>query len=147
MLAEHGDGARVLAGGQSLIAMLNLRLVDPGILIDIARMPELGAIRDLGDKIEVGAAVTQNRLLAWPELADKLPLLAVALPNRRPLPDPQQRHGVRLDRACRSELGNSAVARGAGGRGSAPLGNAARACLPPPISSETCFPPPASPTN
>ncbi len=81
MLAEYGDGARVLAGGQSLIAMLNLRLVDPGVLIDIARMPELESIRDLGDKIEVGAAVTQNKLLAWPGLAEKLPLLAVALPN------------------------------------------------------------------
>ncbi len=81
LLAEYGDEARVLAGGQSLIAMLNLRLVDPGLLIDIARMPELDAIRDLGDKIEVGAAVTQNKLLGWPGLAAKLPLLAVALPN------------------------------------------------------------------
>jgi 2-furoyl-CoA dehydrogenase FAD binding subunit len=81
LLAEYGDESRVLAGGQSLIAMLNLRLVDPGLLIDIARMPELDQIRDLGDTIEVGAAVTQNKLLAWPELAAKLPLLAVALPN------------------------------------------------------------------
>ena len=44
LLAEHGDDARVLAGGQSLIAMLNLRLVDPGVLIDIARIA--GARRD-----------------------------------------------------------------------------------------------------
>jgi 2-furoyl-CoA dehydrogenase FAD binding subunit len=81
VLAEHGDGARVLAGGQSLMAMLNLRLVEPGVLIDIARIAELDAIRDLGDTIEVGAAVTQNKLLNWPDLASKLPLLAVALPN------------------------------------------------------------------
>jgi 2-furoyl-CoA dehydrogenase FAD binding subunit len=81
VLAEHGDGARVLAGGQSLMAMLNLRLVDPGVLVDIARIGELDVIRDLGDKIEVGAAVTQNKLLNWPELAAKLPLLAAALPN------------------------------------------------------------------
>ena len=80
LLAEHGDDARVLAGGQSLMAMLNLRLADPAVLIDIARIAELDAIRDLGDRIEVGAAVTQNKLLAWPELADKLPLLAAALP-------------------------------------------------------------------
>jgi 2-furoyl-CoA dehydrogenase FAD binding subunit len=80
LLAEYGDEARVLAGGQSLMAMLNLRLVDPGVLVDIARIGELDAIRDLGDKIEVGAAVTQNNLLAWPELAKKLPLLAAALP-------------------------------------------------------------------
>lgn len=79
-LAECGDDARILAGGQSLMAMLNLRLVDTDLLIDIARVAELDQIRDLGDRIEIGAAVTQNRLLAWPELAAKLPLLAAALP-------------------------------------------------------------------
>ena len=79
-LAEHGEEARILAGGQSLMAMLNLRLVDAAVLIDIARIAELGRIRDLGDKIEVGAAVTQNQLLAWPDLSNKLPLLAAALP-------------------------------------------------------------------
>jgi 2-furoyl-CoA dehydrogenase FAD binding subunit len=81
LLAEYGDDARVLAGGQSLMAMMNLRLADPAVLVDIARIKELDGIRDLGDKIEVGAAVTQNKLLAWPELKAKLPLLAVALPN------------------------------------------------------------------
>ncbi|MBN8966445.1 MAG: FAD binding domain-containing protein, partial [Rhizobiales bacterium] len=80
LLAEYGDDARVLAGGQSLMAMMNLRLADPAVLIDIARVEEMRHIRDLGDKIEVGAAVIQNRLLAWPELKAKLPLLAVALP-------------------------------------------------------------------
>jgi 2-furoyl-CoA dehydrogenase FAD binding subunit len=80
LLAEYGDDARVLAGGQSLMAMLNLRLADPSVLIDIARIPELDAIRDLGGRIEVGAAVTQNKLLSWPQLADALPLLAAALP-------------------------------------------------------------------
>jgi 2-furoyl-CoA dehydrogenase FAD binding subunit len=80
LLAERGEDARVLAGGQSLMAMLNLRLADPTMLIDIARMAELDGIRDLGDKIEIGAAVTQNKLLAWPGLANKLPLLADALP-------------------------------------------------------------------
>jgi 2-furoyl-CoA dehydrogenase FAD binding subunit len=81
LLTEYGDDARVLAGGQSLMAMMNLRLADPSVLIDIARIPELDQIRDLGNRIEVGAAVTQNKLLAWPKLADKLPLVAVALPN------------------------------------------------------------------
>ncbi|MGD0023701.1 MAG: FAD binding domain-containing protein [Xanthobacteraceae bacterium] len=80
VLAEYGDEARILAGGQSLMAMLNLRLANPAVLVDIARIPELDTIRDFGDKIEVGAAVTQNRLLAWPDLAKKLPLLAAALP-------------------------------------------------------------------
>jgi 2-furoyl-CoA dehydrogenase FAD binding subunit len=80
LLAEYGDAARVLAGGQSLVPMLNLRLIDPDVLIDISRITELDAIRDLGDTIEVGAAVTQNKLLAWPQLEQNLPLVAAALP-------------------------------------------------------------------
>jgi 2-furoyl-CoA dehydrogenase FAD binding subunit len=80
LLAEHGEEARVLAGGQSLMAMMNLRLADPAMLIDIVRIAGLDMIRDRGDTIEVGAAVTQNKLLAWPELSKKLPLLAAALP-------------------------------------------------------------------
>jgi 2-furoyl-CoA dehydrogenase FAD binding subunit len=60
--------------------MLNLRLIDAGVLIDIARLAALDAIRDLGNAIEIGAAVTQNTLLAWPQLAEKLPLVAAALP-------------------------------------------------------------------
>jgi 2-furoyl-CoA dehydrogenase FAD binding subunit len=80
LLAEYGDDARVLAGGQSLVAMLNLRLVEPAVLIDITRIAELADIREVDGKVEVGAAVTQNRLMTWPSLAVKLPLLAAALP-------------------------------------------------------------------
>ena len=80
LLAEHGDDARVLAGGQSLMAMLNLRLAEPEVLIDVSRLAELDTIRENGGKIEVGAAVTQNKLLAWPALAEKLPLVAKMLP-------------------------------------------------------------------
>ena len=79
VLAEHGDDARVLAGGQTLLAMLNLRLVGR-VLVDITRIAELDVISEVDGKVEVGAAVTQNRLLAWPALAEKLPLLAAALP-------------------------------------------------------------------
>ena len=60
--------------------MLNLRLIDPAALIDISRIAGLDAIRDRGNIIEIGAAVTQNKLLAWPQLKLKLPLLAAALP-------------------------------------------------------------------
>ncbi len=80
LLAQYGDAARILAGGQSLMAMLNLRLLEPAVLIDISRIRELSDIREVGAKVEVGAAVTQNRLLAWPRLKEKLPLLAAALP-------------------------------------------------------------------
>jgi 2-furoyl-CoA dehydrogenase FAD binding subunit len=80
VLAAHGDVASVLAGGQSLMAMLNLRLAEPAVLIDIGRLAELDFIRAADDAIEIGAAVTQNRLMEWPDLAAKLPLLAAALP-------------------------------------------------------------------
>jgi len=79
-LAEHGDKARVLAGGQSLVAMLNFRLLAPQALIDIGGLEELDDIRRADGRLEIGAAVTQNRLLAEPGLARELPLLAAALP-------------------------------------------------------------------
>ena len=80
LLAEYGDDARILAGGQSLVPMLNLRLVDASVLIDISRIAGLDAIRDLGRHVEIGASVTQNKLMAWPQLLEKLSLLAAALP-------------------------------------------------------------------
>ena len=80
MLAEHGEDARILAGGQTLIAMLNLRVVEAPVLIDITRIRELDAIREVDGTVEVGATVTQNRLLQLPSLAEKLPLLHAVLP-------------------------------------------------------------------
>ncbi len=80
LLAEYGEDARILAGGQSLLPMLNLRLIDAAVLIDISRIAALDAIRDAGGMIEIGAAVTQNKLMGRPQLKDKLPLLAAALP-------------------------------------------------------------------
>jgi 2-furoyl-CoA dehydrogenase FAD binding subunit len=80
VLAEYGDAANVLAGGQSLMAMLNLRVAEPAVLVDISRLAELDFIRAVDGMIEVGAAVTQNQLKGWPELVGKLPLLAAVLP-------------------------------------------------------------------
>lgn len=79
-LAQFADRASVLAGGQSLMPMLNFRVAMPDVLVDIARIPELGRIRIDGDWIEIGAAVRQATLLAWPSLARELPLIALALP-------------------------------------------------------------------
>jgi 2-furoyl-CoA dehydrogenase FAD binding subunit len=89
LLAEYGDDARILAGGQSLVPMLNLRLIEASVLIDISRIAALDDIQDNvgtafmlnpGEAVEVGAAVTQNKLMAWPQLKAKLPLVAAALP-------------------------------------------------------------------
>ena len=80
ILAEHGEDARILAGGQTLIAMLNLRVVEAPVLIDITRIREFDAIREVDGTVEIGATVTQNRLLQWPSLVEKLPLLHAVVP-------------------------------------------------------------------
>lgn len=80
LLAEHGEAARICAGGQSLSAMLNMRLASPDLLIDISGIDDLKTIAVRDGAIEVGAAVTQDALLRWPELATAQPLLALMLP-------------------------------------------------------------------
>ena len=79
-LSEHGDDARVLAGGQSLVAMLNMRLVAPEVIVDISRVPELATITRREDSIAIGAAVTQAATERFDGLEAHLPLLARALP-------------------------------------------------------------------
>ena len=79
-LAEDGNDARVIAGGQTLLPMLSMRLARPKVLIDIMHLPELQKIKAVGSVIRIGAAVRQADLLAWPELAKSQPLLAAALP-------------------------------------------------------------------
>ena len=79
-LAEDGNDARVIAGGQTLLPMLSMRLARPKVLIDIMHLPELQKIKADGSVIRIGAAVRQAELLAWPELAKSQPLLAAALP-------------------------------------------------------------------
>ncbi len=58
LLAERAGEARVIAGGQSLVAMMNLRVASPGMLIDISRLPELSAVSDEADMVTLGACVT-----------------------------------------------------------------------------------------
>ncbi len=80
-LSEAGDEARILAGGQTLTPMLNMRLVEPAMLVDISRLPALDYIRVDNGAIEIGAAATQSALETWPDLAEQSPLLAKALPH------------------------------------------------------------------
>ena len=61
-LARHAGGARLLAGGQSLGPMLNLRLVRPPMLVAIAHLPELGAVAEEADAVTIGAAVTHSAI-------------------------------------------------------------------------------------
>lgn len=80
LLAELGDGAKVLAGGQSLIPMLSLRLAVFDHLVDIGRIGELAGIRVAGDVVTVGAGTTQSSIEASPELTAAVPLLSRATP-------------------------------------------------------------------
>ena len=81
LLAEYGDDARILAGGQSLLPMLNLRLIDPAVLIDVSRIAALESIRDLGPTIEIGATVTQIVVLISKDFMKLIGLaILIALP-------------------------------------------------------------------
>lgn len=80
-LTRYGEDARLLAGGQSLIAMLNMRLLEPRVIADISRIEALSAINEIGEQIRIGAGVTQSDLLRWPNLQKKVPLLASTLPH------------------------------------------------------------------
>ena len=79
VLDAHGDDAKVLAGGQSLIAMLNMRLLAPAILVDISAIGALERIERDGERVEIGAGVTQARLARWRATESALPLGARAL--------------------------------------------------------------------
>ncbi|MDE2229066.1 MAG: FAD binding domain-containing protein [Alphaproteobacteria bacterium] len=79
-LAQEGGNARILAGGQSLLPMLNMRLARPTVLIDIMGVDEWRAVDRDGDVLRIGAAVRQVALEQDPDLARFQPLLAAALP-------------------------------------------------------------------
>ena len=76
-LADNPD-ARILAGGQSLIAMMNLRLVRPACLIDINRVPELGYIREEGAGVAIGALARHNEVKHAALVQARCPLLTEA---------------------------------------------------------------------
>ena len=80
LLGELGDGAKALAGGQSLIPMLSLRLAYFDHLVDIGRIAELRGIRSERDSVIVGATTVDALLETDPEIAAKVPLLARATP-------------------------------------------------------------------
>lgn len=81
VLAAEGDGAKVLAGGQSLLPLLSMRLAAPTTLVDINRLPGLDRIEAGQAGVRVGALVRHAALLASAEAADVQPLLARATAN------------------------------------------------------------------
>ena len=79
LLAESGPDAKVLAGGQSLLPLLSMRLIAPSRLIDINRLAELAYIRSGPDDVRVGALARHAAVLRDAGAADRQPLLAEAL--------------------------------------------------------------------
>jgi carbon-monoxide dehydrogenase medium subunit len=81
MLAEAGEDAQLIAGGQTLLATLNLRLSEPSILIDITNLEELKGISVLGDQLRIGALVTHTEIEESKLIAQHAPLLKAAAPH------------------------------------------------------------------
>jgi 2-furoyl-CoA dehydrogenase FAD binding subunit len=81
VLREHGEDARILAGGQSLMPILNMRFASPRVLVDISRCADLAFARVDGGDLVVGAAVTQAAIETRAGLAEEVPLLSQALPH------------------------------------------------------------------
>ena len=81
LLAEHGDEAKIIAGGQSLVPMLAMRLARPAQLVDVTRVSALGGIEDHGGYLAVGATTSERDAERSAVVAERLPVLAEALPH------------------------------------------------------------------
>jgi carbon-monoxide dehydrogenase medium subunit len=88
-LTEHGDEAKLLAGGHSLLPLMKLRLAAPSVLVDVGRLDDLRYINDAGDHIAIGALTRHRDLEISTMLAADAPLLAHAAGH---VGDPQVRH-------------------------------------------------------
>jgi len=89
LLAEHGDEAKLLAGGHSLLPLMKLRLASPSVLIDVGRLSDLSYVRDGGDHVAIGALTRHRDLEISDLLAAEAPILAHAAGQ---VGDPQVRH-------------------------------------------------------
>jgi len=79
LLAAHGDKAKVLSGGQSLMPAMNLRLISPELIVDIGEITELRGIAVRGGVLSIGALTRHADLLKSPEIAAHAPLLTQAV--------------------------------------------------------------------
>ena len=89
LIGEHGEDAKFIAGGHSLLPLMKLRLAQPSVLVDIGRLSDLSYIRDAGDHIAIGAMTRHMDIEKSPVLAEHVPLLAHAASH---VGDPQVRH-------------------------------------------------------
>ena len=88
-LGEHGDDAKLLAGGQSLLPLMKLRLAVPAVLVDISRIPDLSYVRVDGDEVAIGAGTRHFELERSDVARAEVPLLPHVASR---VGDPQVRH-------------------------------------------------------
>lgn len=81
LLVQDGEDARLIAGGQTLLATLNMRLSEPSVLIDITDIAELKGIYVVGDNLRIGALVTHTEIEDSELVAKHAPLLKAAAPH------------------------------------------------------------------
>lgn len=96
-LAEHGDDAKVLAGGQSLLPVLRMRLNAPEVVVDLGRVEALRGISEDGDSVTIGAMTSYADILASDVVKEHLLLLHLAIAT---VADPQIRHRGTIGGAC-----------------------------------------------
>jgi aerobic carbon-monoxide dehydrogenase medium subunit len=89
LLSEHGDDAKLLAGGHSLLPLMKLRLATPSVLVDVGGLSDLSYIRDDGDSVAIGGLTRHHDVEHSELLASAVPLLAAAAGH---VGDPQVRH-------------------------------------------------------
>lgn len=77
----HGESAQILAGGQSLLAVMNLRMANPQVLIDIGDLHELRGIEHTKNTVRIGALTTHHNILTSAVVQQHIPLLAQAVPH------------------------------------------------------------------
>ncbi|HLM18327.1 MAG TPA: xanthine dehydrogenase family protein subunit M, partial [Acidimicrobiia bacterium] len=89
LLAEHGDDAKLLAGGHSLLPLMKLRLATPSVLVDVGRLTDLSFVRDDGDTLAIGGLTRHHDVEHDAVIRQHVPLLAAAAAE---VGDPQVRH-------------------------------------------------------
>lgn len=124
LLQQHGDEAKILAGGHSLLPLMKLRLATPGVLIDLSRIPNLSYIREDGDQIAIGAMTPYVDIVESQLLQQRIPILPQSASM---VGDPQVRNRGTLGGAIAhadpagdmpavvSAIGGTVVARGPNG--------------------------------
>jgi carbon-monoxide dehydrogenase medium subunit len=89
LLGQHGDDAKLLAGGHSLLPLMRLRLAAPAVLVDIGRLDDLSYVRSEGGHVRIGALTRHHDLATSDEVREQAPLLAHIAGQ---IGDPQVRH-------------------------------------------------------